>query len=150
MKSTFLHGHVIAVIAAGLLFTTLFAAVAGGHEIVSWGDQKMPNAPLTNLTKIAAGWWHTLALKSDGSIVGWGANYYGEAAPPTGNDFTAVAAGSEHSLALKSDGSIVGWGNNDYGQATPPAGNNFTAIAAGAYHSLALKSDGSIIGWGSN
>jgi hypothetical protein len=150
MKSTFLHGHVIAVIAAGLLFTTLFAAVAGGHEIVSWGDQKMPNAPLTNLTKIAAGWWHTLALKSDGSIVGWGANYYGEAAPPTGNDFTAVAAGSEHSLALKSDGSIVGWGGNEYGQATPPAGNNFTAAAAGDGHSLAIKSDGSIVGWGYN
>ena len=106
MKSTFLHGHVIAIIAAGLLFTTLFAPYAGGHEIVGWGSQKLPNAPLTNLTKIAACSSHSLALKSDGSIVGWG----GQATPPAGNDFTAVAAGGSHSLALKSDGSIVGWG----------------------------------------
>jgi hypothetical protein len=101
MKSTFLHGHVIAIIAAGLLFTTLFAPYAGGHEILVWGSQKTPNAPLTNLTKIAAGMSHNLALKSDGSIVGWGSNISGEATPPAGNDFRAVAAGSGFSLALK-------------------------------------------------
>jgi hypothetical protein len=93
--------------------------------------------------------WHSLTLKSDGSIVGQGSNYYGQTTFD-GSDFNAIAAGGWHSLALKSDGSIVGRGWNDYGQATPPAGNNFKAIAAGGYHSLALKSDGSIVGWGSN
>ena len=92
-----------------------------------------------NFIAIAAGHQHSLALKSDGSIVGWGYNYYGQATPPAGNNFIAIAAGNSHSLALKSDGSIVGWGYNNYGQATPPAGNNFTAIAAGGYHSLALR-----------
>jgi hypothetical protein len=85
---------------------------------------------------------------SPGSIVCWGANAYGQAAPPTGNDFVAIAAGEYHSLALKSDGSIVGWGDNRFGQATPPVGSDFEAIVAGHGHSLALKSDGSIVGWG--
>ena len=42
---------------------------------------------------IAAGWHHNLALKSDGSIVGWGNNNYGQATPADGNDFVAIAAG---------------------------------------------------------
>jgi len=88
---------------------------------------------------IAAGFGYSLALKSDGSIVGWGNNLYGQATPPDGNDFVAIDAGRNHSLALKSDGSIVGWGSNASGKATPPAGNDFVAISAGYNHSLAIK-----------
>ncbi len=94
---------------------------------------------------IAAGTRHSLVLKTDGSIVGWGISDgsswdYGQVTDtPGGNDFVAVAAGAWHNLALKSDGSIVGWGWDDYGQATPPEGNNFMAIAAHYRHSLALK-----------
>jgi alpha-tubulin suppressor-like RCC1 family protein len=86
-------------------------------------------------------------LKSDGSIVGWGQNYHGQASPPDGNDFVAIAAGSSHSLALRFDGSIVSWGYNDNGEFTPPDGNDYVAIAAGGSQSLALKSDGSIVSW---
>ena len=117
----------------------VFTLPAYGHDIIGWGEQKTPNAPLTNITKIAGGGEHSLVLKSDGSIVGWGYNYQGQATPPAGSDFVAIAAGGHHSLALKSDGSIVGWGYNGYGQATPPAGSDFVAIAAGGWHSLALK-----------
>jgi hypothetical protein len=99
---------------------------------------------------ITAGREHSLALRSDGSVVGWGNNFEGQATPPEGKDFVAISAGGDHSLALKSDGSIVGWGWNNDGQTTPPDGNDFVAVAAGSKHSLALKSDGSIIGWGWN
>ena len=121
---------------------------ASGNEIVVWGENKTPNAPLTNLTKIAAGYRHSLALKSDGSIVGWGSNGHGQATPPAGNNFIAIAAFEDNSLALKSDGSIVECGDDVFGMLTPPAGNNFIAIAASMFHGLALKSDGSIVSWG--
>jgi peptidoglycan/xylan/chitin deacetylase (PgdA/CDA1 family) len=99
---------------------------------------------------ISAGGYHSLGLKADGTIVGWGDNVSNQASPPSGNNYVKIAAGGFHSLALRSDGSIVGWGANYYGQATPPAGNNFIDISAGEWHSLALRSDGSIVGWGAN
>jgi outer membrane protein assembly factor BamB/alpha-tubulin suppressor-like RCC1 family protein len=118
--------------------------------IVGWGLYKVNPIDGTGNLAVSAGLEYDLALKRDGSIVGWGRNDYGQATPPAGNDYVAIAAGYDHSLALKQDGSIVGWGRNDYGQATPPAGNDYVAIAAGNDHSLALKQDGSIVGWGRN
>jgi hypothetical protein len=109
--------------------------------VCSWGEERFDGADFigAKFEAIAAGYGQSLALKSDGSIVGWGDDEYGQGSPPEGNDYVAVAAGDRHSLALKSDGSIVGWGYNAYGQASPPDGNDYVAIAAGAYHSLALK-----------
>ena len=98
----------------------------------------------------AGGGWHSLGLKSDGTVAAWGQNTYGQANVPAPNaDFAAVAGGSEHSLGLKSDGTIVAWGHNDHGETNVPAPNaNFTAVAAGFDHSLGLKSDGTIAAWG--
>ena len=50
---------------------------------------------------IAASGFHSLALKSDGSLVGWGENSYGETNVPAGNGFVAIAAGLYHSLAIQ-------------------------------------------------
>ncbi|MHC4753132.1 MAG: fibronectin type III domain-containing protein, partial [Planctomycetota bacterium] len=94
------------------------------------------------------GWEHSLALKQDSSIVGWGMDLWGQATPPAGSDYVAIAAGGSHCLALKQDGSIIGWGYNWDGQATPPAGSVYVAIATGGAHCIALKQDGSIVGWG--
>jgi alpha-tubulin suppressor-like RCC1 family protein len=109
-----------------------------------------------------------LALRSDGSLVGWGLNngiaelgsadiFYGQAIVPSGNNFKAIAGGTFHSLALRTDGTVVGWGANEFlgngdfiGQATVPAdifygqavsrvGTNFIAIVAGDFFSLAIQ-----------
>ncbi len=84
---------------------------------------------------------HSLGLKSDGTIVAWGDNDYGQCDVPAPNaDFVAVAAGWWHSLGLKSDGTIVAWGLNGYGQCNVPAPNaDFVAIAGGGMWSLGLR-----------
>ena len=110
---------------------------------------------LNGVVGISAGSYHSLALKADGTVVGWGGSFgSGAEIPPAElSDVVAISAGDFYSLALKSDGTIVGWGDNSAGpgQATPPPGlNNVVAIAAGHSHSLALKADGTVVGWGDN
>jgi len=79
----------------------------------------------SQFTAIAAGGYHSLALNSDGSIIGWGDDASGQINVPDGNNFIAIAAGGYHSLAMKSDGTIIGWGDNLNGECNVPDGNNF-------------------------
>ena len=56
-----------------------------------------------------------MALKSDGTVVEWGALWNGRA--PTGlTGVVAIARGTDHALALKSNGTVVAWGHNAQGQ----------------------------------
>lgn len=128
------------------IFTLLLIQCVVGMQ--AWREPLELSPDIHNYTAISAGWSHSLGLRSDGSIVGWGDNRWGMADPPKGNDFVAIAAGTHYSLGLKSDGRIAGWGLGAVGGAYPPDGNNFVAISAGSDHALALKRDGSIVGWG--
>ena len=76
---------------------------------------------LTNAIAIAAGGGHSLALKSDGTVVAWGRGDFGETNVPTGlSNVVAIAAGYYHSIALKADGTIAVWGANNFGQTNVP------------------------------
>ena len=89
---------------------------------------------------VAAGYWHSLGLKVDGSIVAWGGNSSGQCdVPPPNTDFVAVAAGGYHSLGLKGDGSIVAWGDNYSGQFDVPEPNTEFAAVAGSYDGAAER-----------
>lgn len=137
-----------------------------------------------NVTALATGSNHSLALASDGTVSSWGFNGNGQLGNSTTTDsriplavtisgalsgkvVIAIAAGQFHNLALCSDGTLVSWGYNFYGQlgngnitqsSSPVAvsrtgvlsGKTITAIAAGAYHSLVLCSDGTLAAWGYN
>ena len=171
-KDYTIFGLPLAVLLIGLISAPPAWAVPAG-KLVAWGNNQygQTNVPAGNnfVAIDASQGFHSLALRSDGSLAGWGSNYgdpilgagdifYGQAIVPAGNDFKAIAAGAFHSLALKSDGSLVGWGSNEVfghdanptGQATVPSGKDFVAIAAGDFYSLALKSDGSLVAWGDN
>jgi hypothetical protein len=92
-------------------------------------------------------------LKTDGTVVGWGYNSYGQASPPAGlTDVVAISAGFEHSLALVDvDKAVVAWGRDDAGQGSVPGVlTDVVAISAGGYHNLVLKGDGTVVGWGYN
>ncbi len=111
----------------------------------AWGENNYGQTDVVagSYKAIAAGFDHSLALRTDGSVVGWGWGWDGQTASQAG-PFTTIAAGHRHSLALRADGSLFGWGWNGYGQANSLAGP-FKAIAGGQDHSLALRADGSIL-----
>jgi len=130
--------------AIGLLSTPI--KTQAGDEgptgsIVGWGLQVVGVDLSGPFDAVAAGRLHSLGLKSDGSIVAWGWNEFGQTNVPAPNaEFIAVAAGIGHSLGLKSDGTIVAWGYNFGGQTNVPAPNaDFIAVAAGGFHGLGLK-----------
>ncbi len=99
--------------------------------------------------------YHTLGVKADGTISGWGYNSQGQASNTgTFSNVVGVASGFEHSLVLRGDGSVTGFGNNSFSQVsggivvgTP---GSATAISAGWYHSLALRTNGTVAAWGRN
>jgi alpha-tubulin suppressor-like RCC1 family protein len=111
---------------------------------------------LTGVTAIAAGTFHSVALKGDGTVVAWGCNdirvNWEQCSVPGGlSGVRAIAAGASHSLALKGDGTVVAWGCSrvDSGQCGVPSGlSDVTAIAAGLVDSLALKRNGTVVAWG--
>ncbi len=100
---------------------------------------------VSNLVSVAAGISWSAALKSDGTVIAWGDNSYGQTNPPAGlSNVVAISTFGSHAMALKNDGTVVSWGDNAYGQTNVPPGlSNVVAIAGGFYHSLALVNDGS-------
>ena len=95
---------------------------------------------LSNVVAIASGGGHCLALKSDGTVIAFGNNDYGQTAVPAGlSNVIAIAAAPNNSLALKRDGTVAAWGDNRNGQTSVPAGlSNVVAIASGGNFSLAV------------
>ena len=130
-----------------------FTAVKRAGTVVSWGHQRIPLVPAgTHFQAVAAGYYHNLALKPDGTVVAWGDDSAGACKVPGGlSGVTSIAAGEAHNLALKEDGTVVAWGYNYYGQATVPpelSATRVIAIAAGYEDSFAVKEDGTVVVWG--
>jgi Regulator of chromosome condensation (RCC1) repeat len=125
--------------------------VANPPDENDWGQSIVP-ANLTNVAEVAGGWQQSVALKSDGTLQGWGGDELGQIDFPPGTNYTAIACGDYQSLALKSDGTVVVVCSNAYdfyGQIDVPMGlSNVVAVACGYYHCLALKSDGTVAAWG--
>ena len=138
----------------------------------------------TAVTAVAAGFYSSLALTSDGRVLAWGSDYDGQLGVgggnrgsdptpspvelPAGTDVTAIASGYFHCLALTSDGRVLAWGDDSRGEigdgsttdithpvSVPvpvdlPAGTRVTAVAGGGNLSLALTADGRVLAWGDN
>ncbi|MES2295552.1 MAG: hypothetical protein V4582_00850 [Pseudomonadota bacterium] len=164
-------------LAASFCAALVVSACGGGQSPAPAGEQLLAAvqvvAPNTsNAGRIASGDGHTLAVRTDGTVFGWGRNdsgqigsagLYVQLTPVTVTGLSsvvAVKAGYSHSLALSRDGVVLAWGNNASGQlgrggnstATPtpvPGMSHVIAIAAGHVNSAALASNGTVWGWGS-
>src|SRR2546428_608264 len=112
--------------------------------VASWGEQVLPYVePETRFSKIAAGGYHSLGLKQDGTVVEWGSF---DPVPSGLGSVIAIAAGYRHCVALKQDGNVVPWGENYFDQTEIPSDlTGVIEITAGGEHSLALKQDGTVV-----
>jgi alpha-tubulin suppressor-like RCC1 family protein len=129
------------------------------------------------ITSVSAGGRHDLALLSNGTVIAWGDDTFGQLGngSASANDnaekpalveslsgVVAVSAGDEDSLALLSNGTVMSWGDNDAGQlgdGTKTASDvpvlvkgltGVTAISAGSQFNLAVLSTGTVESWGNN
>jgi hypothetical protein len=128
---------------------------------------------------VDAGYTHTLAIKTSGSLWAWGANSYGQLGDNWAcgvsfclspvhigsSSWSAASAGVQHSLAVRSDGTLWAWGDNTVGQLgdgqacstfrclTPVqvgTDTHWVSVSAGSYFSVGRKTDGTLWAWGAN
>jgi len=64
----------------------------------------------SNVSAVAAGPFHGLALRSNGTVIAWGSSGAQTNVPAGLTNVVAIAAGGDHALALKTNGTIVAWG----------------------------------------
>jgi hypothetical protein len=109
-----------------------------------------PAVKCSGVATIAAGTYHTVGLKEDGTVVAVGHNVYGQLNVSSWTYIKAIEAGAYHTVGLKEDGTVVAVGQNDYDQLNVSSWTNIKAIAAGTYHTVGLKEDGTIVAVGQN
>ena len=135
---------------------------------------------LSGVVAVASGYNFNFAIKSDGTLWGFGLNQFGQLGDGTFNNTRpspvqvpglsgVVAATGSYgtAYAIESDGSLWAWGKNDAGQVgigsqtltgcscvpTPtrvPTISGVTAVAASGENVMALTSDGTVWAWGDN
>jgi alpha-tubulin suppressor-like RCC1 family protein len=123
------------------------------------------------------GFFFTLAIKTDGTLWGWGNNANGtlgnnstgDVSSPiqtvaSGTNWQQVSAGYKSVAAIKTDGTLWTWGQNNYGQLgdnsviqrnspvqTVSGGTVWSVVSAGNTGMTAsIKTDGTLWTWGRN
>jgi alpha-tubulin suppressor-like RCC1 family protein len=147
------------------------AAIVDDGSIVVWGGEfnsslpppwavaTYPPAPALPAglayVQVTCGDQHVLALRSDGALVAWGNNYWGQCNVPAlqpGQSVVQIEAKVETNWLVLSDGSILTFGRVFASQIAPqlPPGVGYVAFSAGLGVHLAVRSDGEVQAWGSN
>ncbi len=94
---------------------------------------------------LAVGFYHTVGLKADGTVVAVGENTDGQCNVSTWSDIKAIDCGAYHTVGLKVDGTVVAVGRNESGQLNVSEWTDIVAIACTDYDTLGLKADGTIV-----
>ncbi|MDR2560722.1 MAG: Ig-like domain-containing protein [Holophagales bacterium] len=124
--------------------------------------------------KIAAGAWHSMVIKSDGSLWASGVNSNGQLGlgdrvnrnvitrVGMNTDWAAIAAFTHFTVAIKSDGSLWAWGSNSSNQlglghstdmdmpTRVGIDTDWASVTVGLFHAFAIKSNGTLWAWGLN
>jgi alpha-tubulin suppressor-like RCC1 family protein len=174
-------GHTTAIKTDGTLWTWGYnqqGQLGDGTRITS-SSPVQTIAGGTNWAQVTAAYYHTMAVKTDGTLWVWGDNYYGALATGTfgvgtyysspvqtiagGIDWAQVSSSGGMSAATKTDGTLWTWGGNGFGNLgngtaaanyspaqTIAGGTNWKTIW-GVGNSVAVtKTDGTLWTWGYN
>jgi hypothetical protein len=150
----------------------LVATPDAGYQFVNWtgdtGTIADVNIATTTITMngaysitanfgvtpmVAAGSFHTVGLKYDGTVVAVGLNDDGQYDLGGWTNITQVTAGFGHTVGLKSDRTVVAMGcmgDSDFGQCDVSDWTDIIQVAAGWLHTVGVKSDGTVFAVGSN
>jgi alpha-tubulin suppressor-like RCC1 family protein len=96
------------------------------------------SALLADVKQITTGIDYSCALKTDGAVLCWGSNRYGQLGDPNipvgtqtnpvptavvnlGTDNQQISAGDDHSCVLKNNGNVLCWGANTWAQLGDPS-----------------------------
>ena len=93
----------------------------------------------------SAGYWHTVGLKADGTVVAVGDNDKGQCDFEDWKDIVAVSAGYWHTVGLKADGTVVAVGYNGGGRCDVAGWKDIVAVSAGGLYTVGLKADGTVV-----
>jgi alpha-tubulin suppressor-like RCC1 family protein len=160
---------------------TLWCWGDGGDGRLGDGTGTNRNTPVTTSTggttwkSVFCGTFFTLAIKTDGTLWGWGYNGNGQLGDNSitnrfvpvvtsagGNNWKQVSGGGNHTAAIKTDGTLWLWGQSNSGQlgtndVTPDrrtpvttfiGGTDWKSVNCGNSHTAAIKTDGSLWIWG--
>jgi len=130
---------------------------------------------LSNWSLVNCGGSLTFAIKTNGTLWGWGYNSTGGLGLNNTTSYsspkqvgaltiwsTVSTSNNGFTLAIQTNGTIWSWGSNNQGQlglgnttyTSSPiqigASSNWSKVATGVQHSLAIKTDGTLWGWGRN
>jgi alpha-tubulin suppressor-like RCC1 family protein len=124
--------------------------------------------------QVAVGEQFVIAIRTDGTLWGWGYNQNGQLGDGTqvdklvptqigkDKDWVSVAAGKAHVAALKTTANLLyTWGRNDKSQLgdgttidklvpTKIGTASWLSVAAGDTHTLGIQKDTTLWGWGGN
>ena len=152
----------------------------GTNDVISYSTPQQEACGGTNWCMVSAGSYHSLAIKTDGTLWSWGRNLCGVLGTNNttcystpqqevcgGTNWCMVSTGY-HSSAIKTDGTLWSWGSNYCGRlgtdnttcySTPQqeacGGTNWCMVSSalvntGGSHTSAIKTDGTLWSWGLN
>ncbi len=153
-------GYNTVVLKADGTVATVGSVYSGLYNIYSWRDIRVPNHPVNRslsledtgkcINTISASRVHTVALKSDGTVIATGFNVNGQCDVSEWTDIISVSAGELHTAGLKSNGFVLTAGYNYYGQCNVIDWIGIIAVSASKYNTVGLKSDGTVVATGYN
>jgi len=169
------YAHTAAIQTNGTLWTwgSNSYGQLGANNILSFNTSPAQVGTLSVWTRVAAGYYHTVATQSNGTLWAWGNNSYGQLGINTVvtsvyspvqvgslSNWTNISAGNNFTLAEQSNGSLYSWGLNTFAQLgllvnyqyplQKSTGNLWTGVATNQNATILTGVGNTVWGFGNN